>query len=114
MNALGDVKQDLSDAVSGLADGVMDEAVDALDMSEWYSLHVMTTCQGSYQSNSEAQAAELNVMKCSDVTSDIKLDMDIADTEWLEKIQDAINLVNSILRGLFAFCVLTTLFILIS
>ena len=40
--------------------------------------------------------------------------MDIADIDWLEKIQDAINLVNNVLRGLFAFYVLTTLFILVN
>ena len=67
-DAFGDVKQDLSDAVSDLAGTVMDKAVDALDISEWYSLHVMTTCEGSYQPNSEAQDAELDVTKCSDTT----------------------------------------------
>ena len=96
-NALDDVKQDLSDAVSGLADRVMDKAVDALDISEWYSLHVMTTCEGSYQSNSEAQGAELNVTKCNDATSNSK------DYDTLSRIHtepallDRLDLIDSLI-----------------
>jgi hypothetical protein len=33
--------------------------------------------------------------------------MDIADIGWLEDIQDAINLVNSVLQGIFALYILT-------
>jgi hypothetical protein len=40
--------------------------------------------------------------------------MDIADIGWLEDIQDAINLANDALQGLFALYVLTIILIVLS
>jgi hypothetical protein len=51
---------------------VIEEAVNILGISEWYSLHVMTTCEGMYQSNHEARDAALNVTECSNLTSNSK------------------------------------------
>lgn len=46
--------------------------------------------------------------------SPVQIDMDIADIGWLEDIQDAINLVNGVLQGLFALYVLTIILIVLS
>ncbi|KAH7304556.1 hypothetical protein B0I35DRAFT_338410, partial [Stachybotrys elegans] len=117
--AWNDVEQEVSNAFDGLANSVIDEAVDLLDIPEWYSLHVMTICEGV-----NGPDAGLNVTQCSDLTSEnrldlvasldhylslspVQIDMDIADIAWLKDIQDAINLMNGVLQGLFALYVLT-------
>ncbi|KAH7303712.1 actin cortical patch SUR7/pH-response regulator pali [Stachybotrys elegans] len=125
-DAWNDVEQEVSNAFDSLANSVIDEAVDLLDIPEWYSLHVMTICEGL-----NGPDAGLNATQCSDLTSEnrldlvasldhylslspVQIDMDIADIGWLEDIQDAINLVNGILQGLFALYVLTIILIVLS
>ncbi|KFA81187.1 hypothetical protein S40288_10209, partial [Stachybotrys chartarum IBT 40288] len=142
-DAWNDVEQEVSNAFDGLANSVIDEAVDLLDIPEWYSLHVMTICEGL-----NGPDVGLNVTQCSDLTSEstytdlpletlstklaldrldliasldhylslspVQIDMDIADISWLEDIQDAINLVNGVLQGLFALYILTILLIVLS
>ncbi|KAH7303035.1 actin cortical patch SUR7/pH-response regulator pali, partial [Stachybotrys elegans] len=125
-DAWGDVEQGASNAFDGLSNRVTDKAVDLLDIPEWYSLHVMTICEGLYGPD-----AGLNVTQCSDLTSNnrldlvdslhhylslspIQIDMDITDIGWLEDVQDAINLVNGVLQGLFALYVLTIILIVLS
>ncbi|KFA65888.1 hypothetical protein S40285_09647 [Stachybotrys chlorohalonatus IBT 40285] len=125
-DAWDDVEQEVSNAFDGLADSAIDGAVDLLDIPEWYSLHVMTICEGL-----NGPDAGLNVTQCSGLTSEnrldlvasldhylslspVQIDMDIADIGWLEDIQDAINLVNGVLQGLFALYVLTIILIVLS
>jgi hypothetical protein len=144
--AWDDVEQDASDAFDDVANDVIDEAIDVLDISEWYSLHVMTTCEGRYKPDHDD--AELDVTQCSGLTSNskrfdlpsklptkvalpdrldlisslnhylslspIQIDVEVNDIGWLEDIQDAINIVNSVLRGLFALHVLIIGMIMLS
>ncbi|KEY72585.1 hypothetical protein S7711_09746 [Stachybotrys chartarum IBT 7711] len=60
-----DVEQEVSNAFDGLANSVIDKAVDLLDIPERYSLHVMTICEGL-----NGPDAGLNVTQCSDLTSE--------------------------------------------
>ena len=64
-DAWDDVEQEVSNAFDGLADSAIDGAVDLLDIPEWYSLHVMTICEGL-----NGPDAEFNVTQCSDLTSE--------------------------------------------
>lgn len=64
-DAWDDVEQEVSNAFDGLADSAIDGAVDLLDIPEWYSLHVMTICEGL-----NGPDAGLNVTQCSGLTSE--------------------------------------------
>jgi hypothetical protein len=61
-DAWSDVEREVSNAFNDLANSVIDEAADFLDIPDWYSLHVMTICEG--------MNAGLNVTQCSGLTSE--------------------------------------------
>jgi hypothetical protein len=45
-DAWSDVEREVSNAFDDLANSVIDEAADFIDIPDWYSLHVMTICEG--------------------------------------------------------------------
>jgi hypothetical protein len=60
------VSDGVKDKINDIANDVVDEAADRLGISEWYSLHVMTVCEGSYKPNATASNAGLNSTECHD------------------------------------------------
>lgn len=64
-DAWSDVEREVSNAFDDLANSVIDEAADFIDIPDWYSLHVMTICEGM-----NGPDAGLNVTQCSGLTSE--------------------------------------------
>jgi len=60
--AVGAIESDLA----SIADDVADELADKLGIDEFYSLHVMNTCQGSFTPNATAPGAGYNVTNCTE------------------------------------------------
>ena len=63
--ALDKVKQDLEQEVDKLAGDVADVLSAALGIHEWYSIHIMDACEGSYEPNATAQDPGLNTTHCT-------------------------------------------------
>ena len=61
-----DVKDDIEGEINDLTGNIADELADTLGISEWYSLHVMDACEGSYKPNATSPGAGLNVTNCTD------------------------------------------------
>ncbi|KAH7328129.1 actin cortical patch SUR7/pH-response regulator pali [Stachybotrys elegans] len=126
---IGDAWDDIQETVEGglndLTGGVADILADEIGISEWYSLHVMTYCQGQYRPNATAHNAGLNVTECSDSSPDNRLnltdildqqlrvgplELSLNDIDWPSDVQDAIQMLNNVLLGLFILYVLTMAF----
>jgi hypothetical protein len=63
---LGD---DIENALGALADDVTDAIARELGIKEWYSLHLMDMCEGTYKPNATAKGAAKNVSRCSNQTA---------------------------------------------
>ena len=64
-NKLDEVEEDLKDKGSDLTNEVIDRVTDRLGISDWYSLHVMSACEGYYEPNATEHDPSLNVTGCS-------------------------------------------------
>lgn len=124
--AFDDVQQSVEDTLNDVAGSAADAVADALGVSEWFSVHVMTACQGQYRPNATARNAGLNVTECSDSAPNNRLDLDtlisaelsagplddlsLADINWPQEVQDALDVLNGALLAVFVFYVLTMAF----
>jgi hypothetical protein len=59
--------------LGALADDVTDAIAKELGIKEWYSLHLMDMCEGTYKPNATAKGAAKNVSRCSNQTAMCKL-----------------------------------------
>lgn len=57
-NALGDIENNIADKVAK-----------TLGLKDWYSLHLMDMCEGTYTPNATANGAGLNVSSCTNQTA---------------------------------------------
>ena len=58
---MGDIENAINEAGNDVADLLAKE----LGISEWYSVHVLTACQGDYQPNATAPDAGYNTTNCT-------------------------------------------------
>jgi hypothetical protein len=120
-DTLAFVEDTLNDATASAADAV----AEALGISEWFSLHVMTACQGMYTPDASANDAGFNITSCTDAAPDNRLDLEdmlgselsagpiditLEDINWPDEVQDAIDLLNTALLALFVLYVLVMAF----
>ena len=63
--AIGDTKNGIENELKELKDKTTGEITKALGIPEWYSLHVMNICEGSYTLNPTDNSAALNTSKCT-------------------------------------------------
>ena len=65
----GNITDELSDKFDDFKDDLQDKAADkiadALGIQEWYSLHIMDMCMGSYSPNATEDGASKNVSSCT-------------------------------------------------
>lgn len=59
------IEGELSDIEGDIADKLAEE----LGISQWYSLHLMDLCQGSYAPNATAKNSKKNTTECSNQTA---------------------------------------------
>ena len=67
-----DIKNDTKSALADLVDHVADKLSQEIGLSEWYSLHVMNSCEGSFSPNTTAPSVSLNVTNCTSSSSKCK------------------------------------------
>jgi hypothetical protein len=69
---LGDVKgwlngkkDEAKDKINDVTGEIADKIIKKIGISEWYSLHIMDTCHGSFQPNGSVPNAGLNITNCT-------------------------------------------------
>lgn len=60
-----DVKNDIKGKINDVTGDIADELADTIGISEWYSIHVMATCDGQYKPNATSPGAGYNVTNCT-------------------------------------------------
>lgn len=88
-----------------------------LGIKQWYSMHLMDMCEGTYTPNATASGTKLNVTSCTNVTTMYhfniseqiskelktgKLHLDLSDIHWPSDIQNGLNDFAAALNALFA------------
>jgi len=118
-NVTGEIEQigdeivdDLNDFVGDIADKLAEE----LGIEQWYSLHLMTLCEGEYKPNATTKGASKNVTHCTnqtamykfDISSQIEKELSIGkynisleDIGWPDAIQDGLNTLNVAMDATF-------------
>jgi len=106
------IEEELNDIVGDIADKLAEE----LGIHQWYSLHLMNLCEGTYAPNATAKHAKKNVTKCTKQTAmyhfDIskqleeelhvgKYNVSLTDIDWPDTIQKGINALNVAMDATF-------------
>ncbi|KAI2635376.1 actin cortical patch SUR7/pH-response regulator pali [Xylaria nigripes] len=118
-----EISQDITNGLNSLTDDAADKIIGKLGISEWYSLHIMTTCEGVFSPNVSSSNAWFNMTKCTAPQPGVNLNLSsLVDHEVKagpfhlnankipipDAVQDAINLVNSALLALLVFYALAS------
>jgi hypothetical protein len=61
----GEISGDLGDIIGDVADTLAAE----LGIKQWYSMHLMNMCEGTYTPNATASGTQLNVSACTSPTA---------------------------------------------
>ncbi|KAI0457766.1 actin cortical patch SUR7/pH-response regulator pali [Xylaria acuta] len=115
--------QDISDGINNITDGIADKVTKELGISEWYSLHIMTACEGMFSPNASSPGAWYNLTNCTAQQPGLRLNLsEILDHEIQagplklnlnqlpipKKVQDAVDIVNNALLALLVFYALAS------
>ncbi|KAF9870341.1 SUR7 protein [Colletotrichum karsti] len=118
---VGIVRNKTNDIINDIGNDVADRLAEELGISHWYSLHLMDVCQGDFAPNVTAPSTWLNVSGCTqpkpgpNVNLTKMLDQELsvgplrlslADLDWPETIEDALDKVNKALLSIFVLYVL--------
>lgn len=60
-----DIKDDVKGKISDIVGDIADDLADELGISDWYSLHIMNACMGSFGSNATTSHYKLNTTNCT-------------------------------------------------
>ncbi|KAF5670879.1 hypothetical protein FHETE_4327 [Fusarium heterosporum] len=116
-----EVKDDIKGKINDITGDIADELADTIGISEWYSIHVMATCDGQYKPNATNPGAGYNVTNCTNSAPEKRFNLtemldkqlsvgpfglNLADINWPDDIQDSIDLLNSALFATFILYVL--------
>lgn len=63
------IVDEISDKVNDVTAALADRVTEKLGIEEWYGLHLMTLCEGSYKPNGTAPGADKNVTECTKAKS---------------------------------------------
>jgi len=114
----GDAFDKLSDELNDIGNSAADKLAEALGISEWYSLHLMDSCEGGFTPNATSPSPGLNVTNCTDSSVGYKInltqlvdheldvgpfDLNLADLNFPDGIQRQINKVNRLLMAVTIF-----------
>ncbi|KAL7801318.1 actin cortical patch SUR7/pH-response regulator pali [Trichoderma aethiopicum] len=115
-----DIKDDVKGKISDIIGDIADDLADELGINDWYSLHIMNACMGSFGPNATASHYKLNTTNCTSSPANRfnlteildhqlsigPLDLNLADIHWPGGIQSSIDTLNGALLALFVFYVL--------
>jgi len=115
-NVTGEIEDEIEEQLNDFVGDIADKLADVLGIDEWYSLHLMTLCEGEYSPNATHKGARKNVTHCTnqtamfhfDITKQIsqdlsigKLNISLDDINWPDAIQDGLNGLNTALNATF-------------
>ncbi|KAI4865118.1 hypothetical protein F4820DRAFT_308555 [Hypoxylon rubiginosum] len=124
-DGLDDLGDDITDELNDIANDVADRLSAELGISQWYSLHVMTACEGNFAPNATSPGAWYNTTNCTAQSPGVHfnltevlqreidegpLDINAADVPIPDSIQQTIDYVNSFLLAAFVLYVLGSAF----
>ncbi|KAI6090199.1 hypothetical protein F4821DRAFT_38445 [Hypoxylon rubiginosum] len=124
-DGLQDLGDDVVDELNDIANDVADKLAAELGISQWYSIHVMTACEGNFAPNATSPGAWYNTTNCTAQSAGVQfnltdilqreidegpLDINAADVPLPSSIQETINYVNSFLLATFVLYVLGAAF----
>lgn len=116
-----DVKDDAQDKINDISNDIADRLADELGISDWYSIHIMSACEGEFEPNATDSSPSLNVTNCSESTPTYRMNLteilnkqleagpmniNLADLNWPPEIQEKLDIINDLLLGLFIVYVL--------
>ncbi|KAI1298899.1 actin cortical patch SUR7/pH-response regulator pali [Xylaria venustula] len=120
---ISDGIDNITDGINNVTNGVADKIIGELGISEWYSLHVMTICEGMFAPNASAPGSWYNLTNCTAQQPGLKLNLsEILDHEIKagplnlninqipipDSVQNAIDTVNDALLALLVFYALAS------
>lgn len=113
-----DLGDDITDGINNITNGIADDLIEEIGISQWYSLHVMTACEGMFAPNVSNPGAWYNLTNCTSQQASLRLNLsEILDHEIKagplslninqipipKKVQDAVDIVNDALLALLVF-----------
>ncbi|KAI1447645.1 hypothetical protein F5Y02DRAFT_415643 [Annulohypoxylon stygium] len=116
-----DIEGAITDQLNDIIGDVADELSKELGISQWYSIHVMTACEGNFAPNATNADAWYNTTNCTAQAPGVNLNLtDIIQKELNkgplnlsasvipipDKVQEAIDYLNSFLLATFVLYVL--------
>ncbi|RDA90450.1 hypothetical protein CP533_3940 [Ophiocordyceps camponoti-saundersi (nom. inval.)] len=117
----GDIEGTIKGKLNEGAGRLVDKVVDKLHLSQWYSMHIMDACEGSFEPNFTSPDAKLKTTKCTSSGPTHRLNLthlvdsqlnsgpfklSLTDVSWPDSVQDKIDGLNDALTGLFVVYVL--------
>jgi hypothetical protein len=119
------VWKNITDTIDGglddLRGDIADKLAAELGISQWYSVHLLDTCQGSYSPNATAPGAGYNVTNCTTQTPGNRVNLtdvlshelelgpfhlNLAQLHWPSGIQNQLDKLNRLLLAVFVLYVL--------
>ncbi|KAI0541118.1 actin cortical patch SUR7/pH-response regulator pali [Xylaria digitata] len=115
--------QDITDGINNVTNGIADKITEELGISEWYSLHIMTLCEGMFSPNASDSGARYNLTNCTAQQPGLKLnlsevldheikagplDLNINQIPIPDNVQKAIDTVNDALLALLVIYALAS------
>ncbi|TGJ84494.1 hypothetical protein E0Z10_g4289 [Xylaria hypoxylon] len=115
--------QDITDGINNITNEIAGNVIEELGISEWYSLHIMTICEGMFSPNASAPGAWFNMTNCTAQQPGVRLNLsEILDHEIKagplslnvnqisipDSVQNAIDTVNDALRALLVIYALAS------
>lgn len=55
--------------INGAIGDAADKLASELGIKQWYSMHMLDMCEGTYTPNATATSAQLNVTSCTNMTA---------------------------------------------
>ncbi|OTA84423.1 hypothetical protein M434DRAFT_83346 [Hypoxylon sp. CO27-5] len=120
-DGLNDIEGEITDQLNDIVNDIADELSQKLGISQWYSLHVMTACEGNFAPNATSPDAWYNTTNCTtqspgvhfNLTDVLQREIDAgplrinaSDIPIPSSIQETIDYLNSFLLATFVFYVL--------
>ncbi|KAI1143194.1 hypothetical protein F5Y05DRAFT_146361 [Hypoxylon sp. FL0543] len=124
-DGLDDIEGEITDQLNDIANDIADELAQKLGISQWYSLHVMTACEGNFAPNATSPGAWYNTTNCTaqspgvhfNLTDVLQREIDAGplkinatDIPIPDSIQETIDYLNSFMLATFVLYVLGSAF----
>lgn len=114
-NFLDDLINTAQDAANDVIGNVAEEVIDRLNISDFYAVHVMNYCEGTFEPNGTARGAKKNTTECSRrnaafsfdpakiIQERLPGDVTLEDLQWPEEIDDAARGFRAASVAMFCF-----------